>query len=195
MVVLGLDPGSLRTGWGVVESDGSRLVAVDVGVLRAAASLPLPARLARLHAEVARILERYAPEAVAIEAVFHGPNVRSLVTLGQARGALLAAAGARGVPVLELAPAEVKKAVTGRGSATKEQVAHMVGALLGAQARAQLATAALPADATDALAVAIAAIHRRAHPLLRAGGRKSFSRGFFGKGGGGFYAPSRRNLG
>jgi crossover junction endodeoxyribonuclease RuvC len=81
----------------------------------------------------------------------------------------MAAAGARGVPVLEFSPAEVKKAVTGRGAATKEQVAHMVGVLLGAQARARLAAAALPADATDALAVAIAALHRRAHPALRAG--------------------------
>jgi crossover junction endodeoxyribonuclease RuvC len=170
MVVLGIDPGSLRTGWGVVATDGSRLVAVDVGVLRPAAGLPLAGRLSCLHHELSRILEMYAPEAVAIEAVFHGPNVRSLVTLGQARGALLAAAGARGVPVLELSPAEVKKAVTGRGSATKDQVAQMVGVLLGAQARAQLAAAALPVDATDALAVAIAALHRRAHPLLRAGG-------------------------
>jgi len=170
MVVLGIDPGSLRTGWGVVASDGSRLVAVDVGVLRPPASLPLPGRLARLHHDLARILELYAPEAVAIEAVFHGPNVRSLVTLGQARGALLACAGARDVPVLELSPAEVKKAVTGRGSATKDQVAQMVGVLLGTRARADLAAAALPADATDALAVAIAALHRRTHPLLRAGG-------------------------
>ena len=169
MAVLGIDPGSLRTGWGLVETDGSRMSAVDVGVLRPGAADPLPRRLALLHAEISRILQSYAPEAVAIETVFHGPNVRALVTLGQARGALLAAAGARGVPVLELSPAEVKKAVTGRGAASKEQVAHMVGVLLGAETRARLAAATLPADATDALAVAIAAIHRRAHPLLRAG--------------------------
>ena len=168
MVVLGIDPGSLRTGWGLVASEGSRLAVVGVGVVRAPASLPLPRRLALLHEELSRILQAYAPEAVAIEAVFHGPNVRSLVTLGQARGALLAAAGARDVPVLELTPAEVKKAVTGRGAATKDQVAHMVGVLLGPQARARLEQEALPADATDALAVAIAALHRRTQPLLRA---------------------------
>lgn len=170
MALLGIDPGSLRTGWGVVEQAGSLLRVLDVGVVRPGAGEPLSARLATLHAELSRILALYAPEAVAIETVFHGPNVRALVTLGQARGAILAAAGARGVPVLEITPAEVKKAVTGRGAATKEQVARMVGVLLGAQARARLADARLPPDATDALAVAIAATHRRTHPLARAGG-------------------------
>jgi crossover junction endodeoxyribonuclease RuvC len=170
MALLGIDPGSLRTGWGVVEQSGSSLHVVDVGVVRPRAGEPLPVRLATLHAELSRILALYAPEAVAIETVFHGPDVRALVILGQARGAILAAAGARGVPVLEVTPAEVKKAVTGRGAATKEQVAHMVGVLLGAQARARLAQARLPPDATDALAVAIAATHRRTHPLARAGG-------------------------
>lgn len=170
MTVLGIDPGSLRTGWGVVVQEGSALRVVDVGVVRPKSDAGLPARLAQIHAEVARILALYAPEAVAIETVFHGPNVRALVVLGQARGAIMAAAGARGVTVLEVTPAEVKKSVTGRGSATKEQVAHMVGVLLGAQARSQLAEKRLPADATDALAVAIAATHRRQHPLARAGG-------------------------
>jgi len=170
MNLLGLDPGSLRTGWGVVAHEGSSLRVLDVGVVRPGAAEPLPTRLATLHAEVTRIVALYAPEAVAIESVFHGPNTRALVVLGQARGAILAAAGARGVPVLELSPAEVKKSVTGRGAATKEQVAHMVGVLLGAQARTLLAAARLPADATDALAVAIAAAHRRTHPLARAGG-------------------------
>jgi len=170
MALLGIDPGSLRTGWGLIVSEAGRLAIVDVGVVRHPAGTALPARLAHLHAEISRILGSYAPDAIAIETVFHGPNVRALVTLGQARGAILAAAGARGVPLVEISPAEVKKAVTGRGGASKEQVATMVGLLLGAPARARLAAAALPADATDALAVAIAGLHRRAHPLLRAGG-------------------------
>jgi crossover junction endodeoxyribonuclease RuvC len=136
--------------------------------VRGRGGAPLPERLALLHAEVSRILASYEPEAVAIETVFHGPNVRALVTLGQARGAILAAAGARSTPLLEISPAEVKKAVTGRGAASKEQVAQMVGLLLGADARARLAQAKLPPDATDALAVAIAGLHRRSHPLLSA---------------------------
>jgi crossover junction endodeoxyribonuclease RuvC len=170
MALLGIDPGSLRMGWGLVAQEGGRLTVVDVGILRPPAGMPLPERLALLHAEVSRILGSYAPEAVAIETVFHGPNVRALVTLGQARGAILAAAGAHGAPLIEISPAEVKKAVTGRGAASKEQVAQMVGLLLGAAARERLAAAKFPADATDALAVAIAGLHRRTHPVLRAGG-------------------------
>lgn len=170
MALLGIDPGSLRTGWGLVASEGGRLTVVDVGVARPPAGAPLSERLAFLHAEVSRILASYEPEAVAIETVFHGPNVRALVTLGQARGAILAAVGARSTPLVEISPAEVKKAVTGRGAASKEQVAHMVGLLLGAAARARLADAALPADATDALAVAIAGVHRRSSPLLQTRG-------------------------
>ena len=168
MALLGIDPGSLRMGWGLVASERGRLSVVDVGVVRPPAGMPLPERLALLHAEVSRIVASYEPEAVAIETVFHGPNVRALVTLGQARGAIVAALGARGLPLLEISPAEVKKAVTGRGAADKSQVAQMVGLLLGAAARATLAKAALPADATDALAVAIAGLHRRTHPLLQA---------------------------
>jgi crossover junction endodeoxyribonuclease RuvC len=166
MALLGIDPGSLRMGWGLVASERGRLTVVEVGVVRPRAGMPLPERLAVLHAEVSRILASYEPEAVAIETVFHGPNVRALVTLGQARGAIVAALGARGLPLFEISPSEVKKAVTGRGSADKSQVAQMVGLLLGAAARARLAEAALPADATDALAVAIAGLHRRSNPLL-----------------------------
>jgi crossover junction endodeoxyribonuclease RuvC len=92
--------------------------------------------------------------------VFHGVNTRSLVTLGQARGAILAAVGTRQAALTELSPSEIKKAVTGRGGATKEQVAHMVGVLLGPRAREVIAAAGAGLDATDALAVALACLHR-----------------------------------
>jgi len=127
--------------------------------------MELSQRLADLHAGLADLLSRYTPQLVAVESVFHGPNARSLVILGQARGALLAAVGSSGVRFVDLSPAEVKKAVTGRGGAAKDRVAQMVEVMLGPALAEHLkaldiASAAGRLDATDALAVAIAAIHR-----------------------------------
>lgn len=185
MLMLGIDPGSQVTGFGVVRRAGSRLELVEMGVLRPGRGKPLPERLARLSDGMAELLARLEPDCVGMESVFHGPNTRSLVTLGQARGALLAQVGRAHKPVVELSPSEIKKAVTGRGSATKEQVGHMVGVLLGPSFRAPATgepsgrsssgahegtrVEAVPLDATDALAVAIAALHRRAAsaPLSR----------------------------
>ena len=158
MLVLGLDPGSRHTGWGMVRQVGSRMQLVGAGILSPPAKAGLSSRLAHLHAGVTGLLADQPPDLVGMETVFHGPNTRSLVTLGQARGALLAAVGARGLGLIELTPSEVKKAVTGRGGARKEQVAHMVRAMLGPEALEGLGL-----DATDALAVALAAIQRRQH--------------------------------
>ena len=154
MLALGIDPGSWRTGWGLVRQEGSRVLLVAAGTVAARRGEPIEQRLAVLHAEVGALLERWRPERVGVESVFHGRNTRSLVVLGQARGALIAAIGGRGLAFSELAPAEVKKAVTGRGGASKEQVAHMVGALLGPR------VSEVGPDASDALAVAIALLHR-----------------------------------
>lgn len=184
MIVMGIDPGSRRTGWAVVRHEGSRLQLIDLGVLSAPPKAELPERLAWLHEGLAQLLSRHGPELIAVESVFHGPNIRSLVILGQARGALLAALGKNEGVFTELSPAEVKKAVTGRGGATKDQVAHMVEVMLGPAlvSRLQvLGEAGLPAsarlDATDAAAIAIAAIHRQrfarrlGEGLERAGGQ------------------------
>lgn len=140
---------------------------VALGVIRTPAAAGLPERLAHLHTALTDLLEQYRPELLGMETVFHGPNTRSLVVLGQARGALLTAVGQAAIPVSELTPAEVKKAVTGRGGAAKEQVSHMVGAMLGASALEAAAAegAAGRLDATDALAVALASLHR--HQLQR----------------------------
>ncbi|MFT7465462.1 MAG: crossover junction endodeoxyribonuclease RuvC [Pseudohongiellaceae bacterium] len=168
MIVMGIDPGSRRTGWAVVRQVGSRLQLIDLGVLIAREKAPLPERLGQLHDGLSILLSRHNPELAAVESVFHGPNTRSLVVLGQARGALLAALGKNEAAFDEMSPAEVKKAVTGKGGATKEQVAHMVGVMLGPTLTTRLqilAEAGLPAsarlDATDAAAIAIAAIHRQ----------------------------------
>ena len=160
MIVLGIDPGSHRTGWGVIEATGSRMRPVAMGTLKAGRDAALERRLAVLQAGLVALLDEHRPDCVGMEAVFHGPNTRSLVTLGQARGALLASVGARELPLVELSPSEVKKGITGNGAATKEQVEHMVGVLLGPELRG-LAGARRQLDATDALAVAVAAVHRR----------------------------------
>ncbi|MCB9896894.1 MAG: crossover junction endodeoxyribonuclease RuvC [Planctomycetes bacterium] len=160
--MLGIDPGSRRTGWGVVRQDGSLLRLVAAGVLEPAADQALHLRLAFLHLGMRRLLETHRPDVVGVESVFHGPNTRSLVVLGQARGALLATVGEAGVELVDLSPAEVKKALTGRGGARKDQLAHMVRAMLGTQAeRLDGVPDKLPLDATDALGVAIATLHRR----------------------------------
>jgi len=171
MIALGIDPGSHRTGWGLVGQEGSKYVLLDVGLIKTRSTDPLRKRLAKLHGDLTTLLELRPPDLVGLESVFHGPNTRSLVTLGQARGALLAALGKFNGPVVDLSPAEVKKAVTGRGSATKDQVAHMMAALLGQRATEQADELGKQGryDATDALAVAVAALQRRAQEQVLAG--------------------------
>jgi crossover junction endodeoxyribonuclease RuvC len=154
MRILGLDPGSMHTGYGVVQRRGSKLAALAVGRISCPRRTPLPQRLAHLYGEAVELLERWQPDQVVLEAPFHGINSRSLIVLAQARGALLAAVANRGAEVRELSPAEVKAAVTGNGRADKEQVARMVRLLL------KLDDEPLTADAADALAVAICCAQR-----------------------------------
>jgi len=148
MRILGIDPGSLVTGYGVVERQGAAVEHVAHGTLRPPRGGELPARLAFLHAEVARLVALHRPDVVAIERVFAGKSPSSALVLGQARGAVLAALAAAALPIRELAPQHVKLAVTGEGAAPKPQVQAMVRRLL------RLAEA--PArDAADALAAAL----------------------------------------
>ncbi len=149
MRILGLDPGSRYTGFGLIDRRGSRLEAVAQGRITLPAKAPLAQRLARLGREVNDLLQRYEPEVAVLEALFRGVNPRSLIVLAQARGALLATLATHGVEIREYSPAEVKTAVTGNGRADKQQVSRMVRLILG------LGQESLPADASDALAVAI----------------------------------------
>lgn len=160
MIVLGLDPGSRYTGYGVVEQEGSRLRELGSGRI-ALVSEPSPeARMARLAEGVEQALDRWQPATAALETLFHGKNSRSLIALAQARGVILSVLGRRGLAVEELSPAEVKNAVCGNGRADKTQVARMVDVLLGSGAGRR------SADASDALAVAICCVQRR--PVRRA---------------------------
>lgn len=155
MLILGLDPGSLHTGYGLLEKRGSTLIAVDMGRFSCPKEQALPSRLAHLVSRMSELLGRHRPDVAVVESPFHGMNARSLIVLAQARGALLAAVAGHGIEVQEYSPAEVKVAVTGNGRADKQQVARMVRLLLSLDDRKFLA-----ADATDALALAICCAQR-----------------------------------
>jgi crossover junction endodeoxyribonuclease RuvC len=163
--ILGVDPGTRATGYGVVELQGSQLRRVAGGVIRARASASLGARLAGIHAELSRVIERFGPDSTAVENVFSGRNPRSALTLGHARGVALAAFAASGLETGEYSPAQVKLAVVGYGAAAKPQVQRMVQRLL------DLADLP-PADEADALAIAICHGHSvrpvRARPVVSA---------------------------
>jgi len=153
MIIFGIDPGSERTGYGCVESDGRRHRLVVCGALAAPASSSFPERLHVIHAGLVTLLAECHPDCVAIENIFHAKNVRSALRLGHARGIALLAASGAGVPIAEYTPAEIKRAVVGFGRAEKQQVGQMVKLLLGLDA------APSPHDASDAIAVAICHIH------------------------------------
>lgn len=152
--VLGLDPGSVHTGWGVVEKRGSSLTHLACGRFSSRRGEPLAGRLAFLTGELEQVLDRWRPAVGVLESLFHARNTRSLIVLAQARGALLSTLARRELEIREFSPAEVKSAVTGNGRAGKEQVSRMVGLLLATDVRS------LAADATDALAVAICGAQR-----------------------------------
>jgi len=171
--VFGIDPGSVRTGYGCVESDGRTHRLIGCGALASPSGAALPARLHSIHTRLLTLLRQYAPDCVAIENLFHARNVRSALTLGHARGVAVLAAVQAGAPVLEYTPAEVKLAVVGYGRAEKAQLQQMIKLLLGLDA--------LPAphDAADALAIAICHAQSQS-PIGRlhaeaAGGRRARS--------------------
>ncbi len=159
MIILGVDPGSLRTGYGVIETDGRRHALIEKGVLAPAAKLGLPERLHFIHCGISAVIARISPDALAVEDLFHSVNTRSALVLGHVRGAVLLAGAAAGVPVTAFAPATVKVQVTGFGRAEKAQVAMMVSRLLGLEGDGEAG------DACDALAVALC--HAHLHGLAR----------------------------
>jgi len=161
VIVLGIDPGTATTGYGViVRSDDGAVSLRECGVIRTEAGHDLGDRLREIYEGIGEVIERHRPDAVALEGIFYSKNVRTTVVLGHARGALLLAAKLRGLPVAEYAPAEVKAAVVGTGRATKEQVQFMVQRLL------RLREPPRPADAADAVAVALAHCHIASLPSV-----------------------------
>jgi len=151
--ILGIDPGSLVTGFGVIEVAGSKTHYVASGCIRIA-SKPFPERLREIFDGIGEIITRYSPEDMVIEQVFVKINVSSALKLGQARGAAICAGVTRDLKIHEYSATQVKQAVVGKGNAAKEQVQHMVCALLSLPARPQ-------ADAADALAIALCHVQTR----------------------------------
>jgi crossover junction endodeoxyribonuclease RuvC len=160
MIVVGIDPGTASTGYGVVRSHASRLEIVDAGVIETRPGVALERRLAEIHMRVGELIDRHAADALAIEELYFGANVRTAFAVGQARGVVLLAAGQREVPSRSYTPQQVKSAVCGNGHADKAQVGHMVGRLL------RMSEPPSPDHASDALAVAICDLNRA--PLARA---------------------------
>jgi crossover junction endodeoxyribonuclease RuvC len=185
MRVLGVDPGTLTSGYGIVAEEDHKLFHVASGGISPSAKQPFPKRLKKIYEELEKVIEKYRPHAVVVEDIFVSKNIKSALKLGHARGVAILAAMNAGLPVFEYAPLEVKQAVTGVGKADKKQVQMMVKVLL------DLPKTPHPADAADALAAAICHIHssrlretlknsaslrqpvRRSSPLRNAGGRKA----------------------
>jgi crossover junction endodeoxyribonuclease RuvC len=153
MLILGIDPGTAITGYGLVGGEGDELTLAGYGVITTSSDSPLPQRLQILYQELRGLIARYRPTAVAIEELFFSRNVRTALAVGQARGIALLAAAEAGLPVHEYTPLQVKQAVVGYGRATKDQVQQMVRMLLGLDFVPQ------PDDAADAIAVAICHLH------------------------------------
>jgi crossover junction endodeoxyribonuclease RuvC len=154
MLVIGLDPGTAITGYGIVRDDEEGgLLAVDYGVIETPSKLSMPERLLKLHQGLSEVINLHRPENSAVEKLFFQKNVKTAISVGQARGVALLALAEKQLPISEYAPMEVKQAVAGYGGADKKQVQLMVKALLN------LETLPRPDDAADALAVAICHLH------------------------------------
>jgi len=156
VLVLGVDPGTATTGYALVAEDqAGQLQLVRYGVFRTPADMPMPERLQSIHRQMMDLIRQTAPDAVAVEELFFKRNVTTALTVGQARGVVLLAAAQAGLTVHEYKPAEVKQALVGYGSASKQQVQEMLRIML------ELSAIPSPDDAADAIAVAICHLHSR----------------------------------
>lgn len=153
MLVLGIDPGTAITGYGLVREGKERLSLVAFGVVTTPSDQPLPERLQAIHRGLTAVIHEHKPDAAAIEELFFSRNVRTALSVGHARGVVLLALADTGVPIYEYKPLEVKQAITGYGGADKQQVQEMVRMLLNLEHTPQ------PDDAADAVAVAVCHIH------------------------------------
>ena len=155
MIVLGVDPGTLITGYGVIETRNGKLKILDCGAVQNKSQTPMPKRLKLIYETLNKVTKRYHPDEFSIETAFYGKNAQSALKLGHARGVAMLTAITRNIPTYEYSPREVKKAIVGNGAASKEQVQYMVKTLL------KLKELPKHYDVTDALAVAICHIQRK----------------------------------
>lgn len=165
VTILGIDPGTATTGFGIVRYEEGRLIPVDVGVLLTTPDMALPDRLKSIYDDINTLLDRYQPDSVATEKLFFDKNITNGIAVGAARGVILLAFAQRNLPWMEYTPMQVKSAVTGYGAAEKQQVQAMVVRLLN------LVEVPKPDDAADALAVAIC--HAHSHKISGMGRTRS----------------------
>lgn len=149
MIILGIDPGTLIAGYGVIEKKGNIVRLLDVGVIKNGPDVSMPLRLKKIYSGLCGVIERYLPDEFAIETAFYSKNAQSALKIGQARGVAILAGVNHELPVTEYSPREIKKSVTGKGAASKEQVQFMMMSLF------KLTTPPKYFDATDALATAV----------------------------------------
>jgi crossover junction endodeoxyribonuclease RuvC len=155
-VILGIDPGTLVTGYGIIELAGGTARLIASGMVRNGSDRPMSERLKVIHEALVLVIRKYRPDQAAVETAFYGKNAQSALKLGQARGVAILAAVSGGLPLAEYSPREIKKAVVGNGNASKQQVQYMIRSLL------RMTGAPAPFDVTDALAVAVCHGHRTA---------------------------------
>jgi len=153
MLVLGMDPGTATTGFGLVKYEQGREIMIRYGVIKTSPSMEMPQRLVKISREYNELLDVYHPDAVAIEELFHHKNAKTVISVAQCRGILLMTPAARDIDIAEYTPLQVKQAVTGFGNADKKQVQIMVQKIL------KLDTVPKPDDAADALAIALCHLH------------------------------------
>lgn len=153
MIILGFDPGLATLGFGVIETDGQKHTMVDYGIIATPAGMRTPDRLRNIYCDVSTVIDRYCPQAIAVEELFFNNNAKTAIAVAQARGALLAAASLKTDQLFEYTPLQIKQAITGYGRADKQQMQLMVMTFL------HLKTIPRPDDAADALAVAICHAH------------------------------------
>lgn len=153
MLVLGIDPGTATTGYGLVKSEAGRQGVVDYGTISTKANMEMALRLSQINRELDELIVKYAPDVVAVEHLYHQSNAKTVITVAQGRGVVLMTAANRGIEVAEYTPLQVKQAVVGYGKADKKQVQYMVQKLLA------MPNLPKPDDAADALAVAICHLH------------------------------------
>lgn len=161
MIILGIDPGIAIVGWGVIEFSGNKMKPLAYGAITTPAHTPLTSRLKSIYEDLSIIIDKYKPEAMAVEELFFNTNVKTAITVAHARGIVLLCASQKGIPDFEYTPLQVKQALTGYGRADKAQIQNMVKIMLGLNAVPK------PDDTADALAIAIC--HAHSHNLSSKG--------------------------
>lgn len=169
-IIMGIDPGTLTMGYGVIQIVGNQIHALQYGILQLRQYSSQALKLQKIFQHTLQILEEFHPDEVALEAPFYGKNVQSMLKLGRAQGVAMAAALVREIPITEYAPRKIKQAITGNGNASKEQVAYMLTSIL------QLPDTPTQLDATDALAVAVCHAYQNQQALAKPSNWKQFIR-------------------